>query len=419
MATLSEKVEMLRAQLGLSPDLNMVAVVDQALEQLGLEVTGSLIVKADACVQAIGVAEPAQPMSEVVVMGHVVAPVAEPTLHFSSAPSQPQSIAPAVQVMEHIPNELPRPRIYVTELVGGHTGVHHRRAGSAVPRLIEYPPIAELQAMDPERLQALEFTQIGWKARGGLDALKFWRNDGAESPFYGACPGLNGSAGQFGDLSHSFRTSQIHGNIRGVTVFWYQHDVTGLALLGEGGHVIAQEGPGSCRDGFGQRTFTFGPTEKLVGFKFYTDHCTPQLGCIIADMGTPQGGVVQLAPGPAWAPPRAAGYEENWARIWLPVYGHPDFDKGAYHCPIGLGFKTDRRHNIPGDCVGESIVSTLCLPLIAPMWIATCCYVPCGGGPCIDGPCTEQRVTRQFVEAYPSHLTRGPAKARRDAGQAV
>ena len=86
MATLSEKVEMLRAQLGLSPDLNMVAVVDQALEQLGLEVTGSLIVKADACVQAIGVAEPAQPMSEVVVMGHVVAPVAEPTLRFSSAP---------------------------------------------------------------------------------------------------------------------------------------------------------------------------------------------------------------------------------------------------------------------------------------------------------------------------------------------
>ena len=54
MATLSEKVEMLRAQLGLSPDLNMVAVVDQALEQLGLEATGSLIVKADACVQAIG-----------------------------------------------------------------------------------------------------------------------------------------------------------------------------------------------------------------------------------------------------------------------------------------------------------------------------------------------------------------------------
>ena len=188
-------------------------------------------------------------------------------------------------------SDLPAPRIFVTEMVGGHTGTQNSRAGSAKPRLIEWPSMAKLNGMSREQLESLRFTRIGWKARGGLDALKFWQNDGTESPFYGACPHLNGSAGHFGDLSNSYEVAQLgDSNIRGVTVFWYQHDVTGLALLGEGGRVIAQEGPGHCRDGFGQRTFTFGATEKLVGFKFYTDHCTPQLACIVADMGTPQGG---------------------------------------------------------------------------------------------------------------------------------
>ncbi len=66
--------------------------------------------------------------------------------------------------------------------------------------------------------------------------------------------------------------------------------MTGLAFIGEGGRVLAQEGPGSCRDGFGQRRVQLGPNERLVGFKFYSDHCTPKISFIIADMGTYQGG---------------------------------------------------------------------------------------------------------------------------------
>ena len=46
------------------------------------------------------------------------------------------------------------------------------------------------------------------------------------------------------------------------------------ALSGENGHVIAQEGPGDCREEAGQYRVHLAPNEKLVGFKFYTDHCT-------------------------------------------------------------------------------------------------------------------------------------------------
>ena len=54
--------------------------------------------------------------------------------------------------------------------------------------------------------------------------------------------------------------------------------------MGEGGKVLAKEGPGFCRDDFGQRRIELGSEEKLVGFKFYTDHCTPRIGFIIAEM---------------------------------------------------------------------------------------------------------------------------------------
>ena len=35
--------------------------------------------------------------------------------------------------------------IRTTEFLGGHTGVGHPRAGSAQPRLVEFPPMSELQ----------------------------------------------------------------------------------------------------------------------------------------------------------------------------------------------------------------------------------------------------------------------------------
>ena len=254
-STLNDKVEVLRSQLGLAADLSLAEVVQKAAEHVGLsddDMGNPLHSKADACMQKMGVVVP----PERIAMGTDGRPI---------------------------------PRIFVTEMVGGHTGVDRPREGSAKPRLIEYPPIAELQAMSTERLQALRFTSIGWKARGGLDALKFWRNDGEESDFYGACPKLNKTTRQFGDLSKSFNKSSIEGDIRGVKVFYDKHNVTGLALLGAD-RVLAQEGPGDCRDGYGEHVFTFGANEKLVGFQFYTDHCTPKLGCIVADMGTKQEG---------------------------------------------------------------------------------------------------------------------------------
>ena len=38
--------------------------------------------------------------------------------------------------------------------------------------------------------------------------------------------------------------------------------------------MIAQEGPGHCREEAGQHRVHLAPNEKLVGFKFFTDHCT-------------------------------------------------------------------------------------------------------------------------------------------------
>ena len=112
------------------------------------------------------------------------------------------------------------------------------------------------------------------------------------------------------------------------------------------------------------------------------------------------------------------GYEENWARIWCPIAGHPDMDQGAYHEPIGLCNYTTRRyeHDRPDEEIGGNCI---CLPLVTACWIGTLCYQPCG---CIcahqvpwlgDCPCSEHRVTKHFVENYPRLVTKGPARMER------
>ena len=85
-----------------------------------------------------------------------------------------------------------------TQMLGGRTGAEHPRAGSATPKLITFPPESELKAMSRDQLAALNFSEVAWKARGGLDGLQFTLSDGRRSPFYGAAPSLNGSAGRFG-----------------------------------------------------------------------------------------------------------------------------------------------------------------------------------------------------------------------------
>ena len=177
-------------------------------------------------------------------------------------------------------------RIRHTSMLGGRTGAAAPRAGSAAPRLVEWPPQEELQSMSRAELEAFHFTHVGMKARGGLDGLQFWDSRGRVSPFYGACPSLNQTAPHFGDVRGEMRRQSLgDGNVRAIDVFWYEHDVTGLAFIGEGGRVLAKEGPGSCRDFFGQQRVELAASEKLVGFKFFTDHCTPRISFLVADLG--------------------------------------------------------------------------------------------------------------------------------------
>ena len=105
------------------------------------------------------------------------------------------------------------------------------------------------------------------------------------------------------------------------------------------------------------------------------------------------------------------GSGDNYGRIWFPIAGHPDFDKGAYYHPIGCCCYTPNRYNEecnPG--------TWLCGPLTLACWVGTLCYQPCGiicaqqcpwFGDCI---CTEQRVTSGFVRHYRSSVTKGPGK---------
>ena len=198
---------------------------------------------------------------------------------------------PAQSVVEPVYVSGRGARFRTTDMIGGRTGVGNKRAGSAVPRLVEYPTMNELRAMPREQLEAFHFSRIAMVVRGALDGLQFWRSDtGTSSSFYGACPSLNGSAARFGDVRSQVRPMALGPGVRSIIVYYYKHDVTGLAFLGEGGelNVLAQQGPGGCRNGFGQQRVDLGVTEKLVGFRFYTDHSTPKISFIIADMGSPQ-----------------------------------------------------------------------------------------------------------------------------------
>lgn len=109
--------------------------------------------------------------------------------------------------------------------------------------------------------------------------------------------------------------------------------------------------------------------------------------------------------------------ESNFGFVMCPVFGHPDFDKGAYHAPIGcccvrmnraVGGVSD------GEACLESFTAAWGLPLILPLYWLTCCYKPCGG-PCWwgDAPCTEHRVTPQYARSWPCCVTRGAAVDRR------
>lgn len=117
--------------------------------------------------------------------------------------------------------------------------------------------------------------------------------------------------------------------------------------------------------------------------------------------------------------PREINFEDclegNYARIWCPVYGHPEFDKGAYHEPLGCCcIKKDRTQH--DDVGGQSCDGFFGLIIVLPLYIVTCAYQPCGiicahqfpwFGDC---PCSEQRVTPHFVRKHPGLVTRGPAR---------
>ena len=46
----------------------------------------------------------------------------------------------------------------------------------------------------------------------------------------------------FGDVRGEMRRQSLgDGNVRAIDVFWYEHDVTGLAFIGEGGRVLAKD----------------------------------------------------------------------------------------------------------------------------------------------------------------------------------
>lgn len=104
-------------------------------------------------------------------------------------------------------------------------------------------------------------------------------------------------------------------------------------------------------------------------------------------------------------PTNAYWGQEHWARIMFPIAGHPEFDKGAYHHPIGLCCYTVDRKNRPDELSG--ILGWL---IALPCYVGTLCYQPCGiicahqfpwMGDC---PFTEQRVTQKFVNNFPGLL---------------
>ncbi|GMH49512.1 hypothetical protein TrRE_jg744 [Triparma retinervis] len=135
----------------------------------------------------------------------------------------------------------------------------------------------------------------------------------------------------FGDASRKLKTAAINGEVRGVKVFYTDKIVIGLALLGEGGRILAQEGPGHGRDAFGlygeyyYHAFLFGANEKLVGFKCFQrlEHAAARIAVVVANVQPDScGGLPELwrfseAAKPENMPPalRAHMTEEDYVAI--------------------------------------------------------------------------------------------------------
>lgn len=100
--------------------------------------------------------------------------------------------------------------------------------------------------------------------------------------------------------------------------------------------------------------------------------------------------------------------KQSYARIAFPIAGHPDYDKGAYHHPVGLCCYSLDRKNPSEDVVGQCIF----MPLTIACYVGTLCYQPCGiicAHQCPwlgDCPCTEQKVTAKFVREHPHSVSR-------------
>ena len=109
--------------------------------------------------------------------------------------------------------------------------------------------------------------------------------------------------------------------------------------------------------------------------------------------------------------------ESNFGFVLCPVFGHPDYDKGAYHAPVGCCCVRQNRAEggaTHAEAFFESLAAAFFLPFIVPLYVATCFYKPlvglCWWG---DAPCTEHRVTPQYARVWPCCLTRGAAADRR------
>lgn len=100
--------------------------------------------------------------------------------------------------------------------------------------------------------------------------------------------------------------------------------------------------------------------------------------------------------------------KESYARIMCPIAGHPGFDKGAYHHPMGMCCYTDDRKSQNEDVIGQ----LCCTPSLLALYVGTLCYQPCGcicAGQCPwlgDCPCSEQRASAKFEREHPDKVTR-------------
>ena len=100
--------------------------------------------------------------------------------------------------------------------------------------------------------------------------------------------------------------------------------------------------------------------------------------------------------------------KQSFARIACPIAGHPDYDKGAYHHPMGMCCYTTNRQD------SSEVVFCQCvfMPLTIACYVGTLCYQPCGiicGRKCPwlgDCPCSEHKVTAKFEREHPHRISR-------------